>query len=131
MALIEDDKMRPWVEKYAADKDLFFKDFAMAFGKLIGKFSSSAYFPVTSLHPFSLPTPCLSSMRSLGADFASGLSRISLLIRVELGVERDDSGFARLAKKAAKEGKPLDKTSLPGKGCPFAGTTGRGREAKL
>lgn len=36
MALIEDDKMRPWVEKYAADKDLFFKDFAMAFGKLIG-----------------------------------------------------------------------------------------------
>jgi len=82
--LIEDEKMRPWVEKYAADKDLFFKDFAMAFGKLI-----------------------------------------------ELGVERDDSGFARLAKKAAKEGKPLDKTSLPGKGCPFAGTTGKGRDAKL
>ncbi|KAI9637367.1 heme peroxidase [Dioszegia hungarica] len=84
MALVEDEEMRVWVEKYAADKDLFFKDFAMAFGKLI-----------------------------------------------ELGVERDDSGFARLAKKAAKEGKPLDKTSLPGKGCPFAGTTGKGRSAKL
>lgn len=37
MALIEDPKMKPWVEKYAADKDLFFKDFAMAFGKLIGE----------------------------------------------------------------------------------------------
>ncbi len=37
MALIEDAKFRVWVEKYAADQDLFFKDFAMAFGKLIGR----------------------------------------------------------------------------------------------
>ena len=36
MALIEDDKFKPWVEKYSKDQDLFFKDFAMAFGKLIG-----------------------------------------------------------------------------------------------
>lgn len=84
MALVKDEKFRPWVEKYAADQDLFFKDFALAFGKLI-----------------------------------------------ELGVDRDDTGFARLVQKAAKEGKPLDKTSAPGGGCPFAGTTGRGREAKL
>lgn len=25
MALVEDEEMRVWVEKYAADKDLFFK----------------------------------------------------------------------------------------------------------
>ena len=31
MALIEDDKFRPWVEKYAEDRELFFKDFAGAF----------------------------------------------------------------------------------------------------
>lgn len=37
MALIEDPKFRPWVENYAADQDLFFKDFALAFGKLIGE----------------------------------------------------------------------------------------------
>jgi catalase (peroxidase I) len=36
MALIQDKEFRPWVEKYAADQGLFFKDFAMAFGKLIG-----------------------------------------------------------------------------------------------
>jgi cytochrome c peroxidase len=42
MALIEDDKFKVWVEKYAKDQALFFKDFAMAFGKLIGQFSSSA-----------------------------------------------------------------------------------------
>ena len=38
MALIEDPQFRPWVEKYAADQDLFFKDFSLAFGKLIGLF---------------------------------------------------------------------------------------------
>lgn len=40
MALIEDPAFRPWVEKYAADQNLFFKDFANAFGKLIGMSSS-------------------------------------------------------------------------------------------
>lgn len=40
MALIEDPVFRPWVEKYAADQSLFFKDFANAFGKLIGMPSS-------------------------------------------------------------------------------------------
>lgn len=35
MALIEDPKFKVYVEKYAADKDLFFADFAKAFGKLI------------------------------------------------------------------------------------------------
>jgi cytochrome c peroxidase len=86
MALVKDEKFKPWVEKYAADQDLFFKDFALAFGKLI-----------------------------------------------ELGVDRDDTGFARLVRKAAEEGKPLDKVSAPGGGggCPFAGTTGKGRSAKL
>ncbi|WVF72724.1 hypothetical protein IAT40_007542 [Kwoniella sp. CBS 6097] len=85
MALVEDPKFKVWVEKYAADQDLFFKDFSMAFGKLI-----------------------------------------------ELGVDRDDTGFAKLVKKSAEEGKPLDQTSRPGGGgCPFAGTTGKGREAKL
>ncbi|RSH88655.1 hypothetical protein EHS25_002882 [Saitozyma podzolica] len=84
MALIEDAKLRPWVEKYAADQDLFFKDFSLAFAKLI-----------------------------------------------ELGVDRDDTGFARLVKKAAQEGKPLDKVLVVGGGCPFAGAGSKGREAKL
>jgi catalase (peroxidase I) len=34
MALIEDEKFRPWVEKYAADQDLFFKDFVKAWVKV-------------------------------------------------------------------------------------------------
>lgn len=37
MALVEDPKFKVWVEKYAADQELFFKDFAMAFAKLIGE----------------------------------------------------------------------------------------------
>ncbi|WVQ68128.1 uncharacterized protein L199_006334 [Kwoniella botswanensis] len=83
MALVQDPKFKPWVEKYAADQDLFFKDFAMAFAKLI-----------------------------------------------ELGVERDDTGFAQLVKKSAREGKPLDQTAQPSVGgCPFAG--GKKRDAKL
>lgn len=40
MALIEDPAFRLWVEKYAADQNLFFKDFANTFGKLIGMPSS-------------------------------------------------------------------------------------------
>ncbi|SCZ97889.1 BZ3500_MvSof-1268-A1-R1_Chr3-3g06436 [Microbotryum saponariae] len=35
LALIEDPKFKPWVEKYAADRDLFFSDFSKAFAKLI------------------------------------------------------------------------------------------------
>ncbi|WOO82543.1 Putative heme-binding peroxidase [Vanrija pseudolonga] len=35
IALIEDPVFRPWVEKYAADQALLFKDFAAAFGKLL------------------------------------------------------------------------------------------------
>jgi len=35
MALIRDPKFKVWVEKYAKDKDLFFKDFAAAFSKLL------------------------------------------------------------------------------------------------
>ncbi|KAJ3295532.1 hypothetical protein HDU79_009045 [Rhizoclosmatium sp. JEL0117] len=35
MALIWDAKFKPIVEEYAADKELFFKDFAAAFGKLL------------------------------------------------------------------------------------------------
>lgn len=35
IALIEDPVFRPWVEKYAADQELLFKDFAAAFGKLL------------------------------------------------------------------------------------------------
>ncbi|EST07894.1 hem peroxidase, plant/fungal/bacterial [Kalmanozyma brasiliensis GHG001] len=34
-ALIQDDKFRPWVEKYADDRDLFFNDFAKVFAKLM------------------------------------------------------------------------------------------------
>lgn len=51
MALIEDPEFRPWVEKYAADQKLFFNDFAMAFGKLIGKYSPH----FSPLHPSTLP----------------------------------------------------------------------------
>ncbi|KAK7208187.1 mitochondrial putative cytochrome c peroxidase [Myxozyma melibiosi] len=35
MSLVTDPKFRVWVEKYAADRDLFFKDFSAAFSKLI------------------------------------------------------------------------------------------------
>ncbi|KDN52679.1 class II peroxidase [Tilletiaria anomala UBC 951] len=35
MALIQDPSFRPWVEKYATDKDLFFDHFTKAFAKLI------------------------------------------------------------------------------------------------
>lgn len=35
MALIDDEKFRHWVEKYAEDKDLFFDHFAKAYGKLL------------------------------------------------------------------------------------------------
>lgn len=35
IALIEDPKFKAWVEKYAKDEDLFFRDFAKAFGKLL------------------------------------------------------------------------------------------------
>jgi len=34
LALIEDPKFRPWVEKYKQDEKLFFSDFAAAFKKL-------------------------------------------------------------------------------------------------
>jgi cytochrome c peroxidase len=34
MALIQDKAMKPWVEKYAKDNDLFFKDFAAVVKKL-------------------------------------------------------------------------------------------------
>jgi len=34
ISLIQDDKFRPWVEKYAKDEELFFKDFAKAWTKL-------------------------------------------------------------------------------------------------
>jgi len=55
---------------------------------------------------------------------------------IELGVDRDDSGFARLVNKAAKEGKPLDQVkgsrgSGGGGGCPFAGATAQGASAKM
>jgi peroxiredoxin len=35
MALIEDKSFRPWVEKYAKDKDAFFADFTKVFAKLM------------------------------------------------------------------------------------------------
>ncbi|KAM0789707.1 cytochrome c peroxidase [Microbotryomycetes sp. NB124-2] len=34
-SLIQDEKFKPWVEKYAKDKDLFFDEFAKVFGRLI------------------------------------------------------------------------------------------------
>ncbi|WFD06916.1 cytochrome-c peroxidase [Malassezia vespertilionis] len=34
-ALVQDEKFRPWVEKYAADQKLFFEDFSKVFAKLI------------------------------------------------------------------------------------------------
>lgn len=38
-----DPLFRPWVEKYAKDKKLFFSDFAVAFKKLIELVSRSIY----------------------------------------------------------------------------------------
>jgi len=35
LSLIQDPKFKVWVEKYADDKDLFFKDFSTAFSKLL------------------------------------------------------------------------------------------------
>lgn len=34
-ALLDDPKFRPWVDKYADDKDAFFSDFAKVFAKLV------------------------------------------------------------------------------------------------
>lgn len=34
VALTKDKQFRPWVEKYAKDEELFFKDFAAVVGKL-------------------------------------------------------------------------------------------------
>lgn len=45
--MIEDPKFKVWVEKYAKDQDLFFKDFSLAFGKLIGRFLSGSSLPRT------------------------------------------------------------------------------------
>lgn len=35
IVLTQDPAFKPWVEKYAKDEDLFFKDFASAFGTLL------------------------------------------------------------------------------------------------
>lgn len=35
MAMIQDKEMRKYVEMYAEDEALFYKDFAVAFGKLL------------------------------------------------------------------------------------------------
>eukprot|EP01006_Ploeotia_vitrea_P031379 TRINITY_DN63713_c0_g2_i1.p1 TRINITY_DN63713_c0_g2~~TRINITY_DN63713_c0_g2_i1.p1 ORF type:complete len:429 (+),score=248.20 TRINITY_DN63713_c0_g2_i1:159-1289(+) len=35
IALIKDDKFRPWVEKYAKDQDAWFKDFSAAYSRLL------------------------------------------------------------------------------------------------
>lgn len=35
MSLLDDASFLPWVQKYADDKDLFYKDFANAFSKLL------------------------------------------------------------------------------------------------
>ena len=35
LVLVQDDKLRPYVEMYAKDKKLFYADFAAAFAKLI------------------------------------------------------------------------------------------------
>ena len=35
MALLEDESFRPWVKRYAEDKEAFFGDFARVFAKLI------------------------------------------------------------------------------------------------
>ena len=35
IALVHDDKFAPWVKKYAGDKDVFFRDFAAVFAKLL------------------------------------------------------------------------------------------------
>lgn len=35
IALIEDPSFKPWVDKYAEDRELFYQDFSNAFAKLI------------------------------------------------------------------------------------------------
>ena len=53
-ALVDDPAMRPWVEKYAADEALFFKDFAAAFSKLLElgvKFDVKGDIVVTEAEP--------------------------------------------------------------------------------
>lgn len=73
-------------------------------------------------------------------DFANAFGKL-----IELGVDRDDSGFAHLVRKAAKEGKPLDEVSKEsggeggrvtvksaGGGCPFmAAASSAKRDNKL
>lgn len=52
MCLIEDPKFKEWVEKYAADQQLFFKDFAKVAGKL---FSNGC--PAPCLPGYDAPEP--------------------------------------------------------------------------
>jgi catalase (peroxidase I) len=57
LALIQDPKFKVWVEKYAEDEALFFKDFAAAFSKLLElgvKFDSKGDIQVTEAEPKSL-----------------------------------------------------------------------------
>jgi cytochrome c peroxidase len=52
-------------------------------------------------------------------DFALAFGKL-----IELGVDRDDTGFAHLVRKAAAEGTPLDQVSG---GCPFAAAVRQGK----
>jgi catalase (peroxidase I) len=56
MALMSDEAFKPWVEKYAADEQLFFDDFSKAFAKLIANGSEAkteAYTPGSQVWSFS------------------------------------------------------------------------------
>jgi cytochrome c peroxidase len=52
-------------------------------------------------------------------DFALAFGKL-----IELGVNRNDTGFSHLVRKAAEQGKPLDKVSG---GCPFAAQFKQGK----
>lgn len=48
IALIQDPGFRPWVERYAADQDLFFADFSEAFSRLISNGCPAHCFPAAA-----------------------------------------------------------------------------------
>jgi len=77
LALIQDPKFRPYVEMYAKDEQLFFKDFAQDFGRLISLGCPVAQVPV--------PTPAQQS----GAAFREAAMHGSLSVVQKLAPTSD------------------------------------------
>lgn len=82
IALIEDPKFRVHVEKYAADQELFFKDFAAAYGKLMLLGCPAACDPASD-------APAASEQESASAEFRDSAMHGSVGIMKRLAESAD------------------------------------------